>query len=77
MVRFFQKSVLSFLVFVVCGIPAWIFLGARALLEPEGFWQNLAVTGLGVWILGGFQFFGIILFIAALVSLWTHEGPVW
>jgi len=28
---------LTVLAFIVCGIPAWIWLGFRALASPEGF----------------------------------------
>ena len=36
-------------------IPLWIFLLARLVFNPQGFWQNLVLTGLGVWVLGGLQ----------------------
>lgn len=57
--RLFAFAVL----WLVCLIPTWIFLLARYLLHPEGFWQNLLVYGLGFYVLGGFQ---VVLFIAAV-----------
>lgn len=42
-------------------IPTWIFLGAREIAEPQGFWQELAFGTLGFWVLGSAQFvFGLI-----------------
>jgi hypothetical protein len=51
--------------------PFWIWLGARALLAPEGFWQNLLVFGIGVWALGGLQILCLIGLIAVFVAIWS------
>jgi hypothetical protein len=45
---------------ILCFLPSELFLVIRYLLKPVGFWQNLAVFGLGFWILGVFQFMGLI-----------------
>lgn len=45
---------------VACFSPTILFILIRYLLSPTGFWQNIAVFGLGVWILGGLQLFGFI-----------------
>lgn len=58
---------------LVALIPAWIWLAIRALLGPTGFWQNLLVTGLGVWFLGIAQFFLLALWVMATVSMWLEE----
>lgn len=52
----------------LAGIPVWLYLTASSLLNPEGFWQKLVVMGVGLYVLGGIQFF---LGIALLVWLWT------
>ena len=49
------------LVTFVCFIPTWIFLGMRMAVGPYGFWENLAILGIGLWALGGFQTIGLIL----------------
>ena len=54
------KIGVSLISVVVAGIPTWIWLLARTLLEPEGFWQEVVVLGLGVWVLGGLQIFALI-----------------
>lgn len=65
------KVFLSLLGFVVAGIPAYVWLIARHLLEPDGFWQELVTLGLGVWVLGGLQFMCIFMLIAWLVTVWS------
>lgn len=42
----------SLIVSVVAGIPMWLWLGTVELLSPEGFWQNLMVAGVGLYLLG-------------------------
>jgi hypothetical protein len=48
---------------VVCFIPLWVYLAARWLLAPQGFWQEFFLLGVGMWILGTFQIAGVILFV--------------
>lgn len=52
----------------VAGIPTWLYLGTKYALQPEGFWQNLLVLGVGVWFLGAFQ---VLLIFAFL--WWTFQ----
>jgi len=56
------------LITAICGIPTWIFIIAKNMLNPVGFWQNLALYGLGFYFLMGIQ---VLLFIAWVVILYT------
>ena len=49
------KSGVSLLVALVALIPTWVFLLVKHFTQPEGFWQNFVVYGLGVWFLGSLQ----------------------
>lgn len=63
-----SKLLLSLLGVLIAGIPVWLYLIASNLLNPEGFWQNLVVLGIGLYVLGGFQ---ILFGIGLLVWLWA------
>ncbi|MBI4091009.1 MAG: hypothetical protein HY422_03215 [Candidatus Komeilibacteria bacterium] len=54
-------------------IPFWIYLGIRVLLQPEGFWQNLVLTGIGVWLMGGIQASLFIVLLVVLYFLWAKN----
>ncbi len=59
---------------VACFLPAIIWTLIYLLLSPQGFWQKAVVFGFGVWILGGFQVLGLILFAAFWINIlveWT------
>ena len=45
---------------VITLLPTGTFFLARTMLNPEGFWQEFAVLGVGVYLLAGLQIlFGI------------------
>ena len=67
-----MKFVQSLVAFVVCFIPVWVYLLARLVFSPTGFWQNLVLFGLGIWILGGIQFLLFIGFIIWMFSIWGN-----
>lgn len=50
-------------------IPTLIYVSVRFLLEPEGFWQNFILLGIGVWILGGMQVLLLILWFMFFFSV--------
>ncbi len=52
-------------------IPSWIFLLAKYLLAPQGFWQNLVLYGLGIYILGGFQVMFFLVWAFLMFSMWA------
>jgi len=60
----------SLLIIVFSLVPTWIFLAARSLLNPQGFWQNFVVAGFGVWVLGAMQIVLGIVGLLMLAGLW-------
>ena len=44
--RFFWSALVS----VLALFPLWMYLTARFLLEPKGFWQEFFLFGVGVWL---------------------------
>ena len=67
----FAKTGITLVSLLVAGIPAWIWLLAHTLLEPDGFWQEIVVLGLGVWVLGGLQIIFLIVLLAWLIAVWS------
>lgn len=63
------KLGMSSVIVALCLTPTWVYLLARSLLEPEGFWQNLFLAGLGFWFLGSLQFCLAIVGLALLVGI--------
>ncbi len=64
----FGKILWSLLVAVIGLIPVWLYLIARMLLTPNGFWQELVLAGISLWVLGSIQ---VILFIGLLILLFA------
>lgn len=62
------------IVLALCLIPTWVFIIGRYLLAPEGFWQKFAVYGVGVWFLGGFQVFGLVIFFMFLCYVFLEPS---
>lgn len=56
---------------VIAFIPTGLYLLARYLLAPEGFWQNLLLLGVGAWLLGGLQIMLLIGLVYWLYLVWT------
>lgn len=52
-------------------IPTWFFLTVRTFAEPDGFWQELALGVVAVWVLGSIQFVCVILWIVAVFFIWN------
>lgn len=67
----FDKLFSSFLATLFCGIPTWIYLLTRWLLNPEGFLAEFLVLGLGLYVLGSIQFFLFLLWLYLLLVIWN------
>ena len=52
-------------------IPLWIYLLARTFLEPHGFWQEVFLAGVGIYILGASQIFFLIAGLVATFGILT------
>ncbi|MFA6536364.1 MAG: hypothetical protein WC250_03355 [Candidatus Paceibacterota bacterium] len=70
---FLCRCLLSLLVTLVALIPAWIYLLAKSFFVPEGFWQNLVLAGLSIWILWGIQCVLAVVAFFVLVVIWFHD----
>lgn len=67
----FKNILYSVLSLVAAFIPLWIFLFFRFLLQPNGFWQNLLIYGLGIYLLGFFQIFLLLMELIVLLKIWN------
>jgi NADH:ubiquinone oxidoreductase subunit 6 (subunit J) len=68
----FQKIWFTFAGACVAFIPSWIYFIANVLVQPEGFWQQIALGALGIFFLGSFQLIFIVFYIIILVSvIWS------
>ena len=56
---------------IFCGIPTWLYLLARWLLEPQGFIAEFLVLGLGLYVLGTFQLFLFMIWLHLLLTIWA------
>lgn len=50
-------------------IPTWLYLGARFVFSPNGFFQEVFLFGVGLWFLGGLQFIFLIALVVWLVTV--------
>lgn len=67
------KWTLTIVSLVVALLPFWIFLAVKHFFTPEGFWQNLALAGLGLWIGGGIQILLLLIFLFVLYLIWNWD----
>ena len=65
------QIVLSVIGAAVALIPTWLYMLAKALLTPEGFWQNLLLLGVGIWALDGLQILLLCGLVYWLYFVWT------
>ena len=65
------KTIGIIIALVVIFIPVEIYITARYAFEPEGFWQEIVLFGLGVWFLGVIQivflFFGFFFVVPGIL----------
>lgn len=67
---FLSRLLLSFLSLLLCLAPFWIYLMARCLFDPHGFWQNVFLVGVGFYFLGGVQIILLLAFVALMAGIW-------
>lgn len=63
----------SIIVIIIAPIPTLIYLAVRFLLSPEGYWQEIILLGIGVWVLGFIQIILIIILLVALYYIWIES----
>jgi hypothetical protein len=61
----------SVVIWALMLIPLWIFIGVRSLASPKGFWQELAMGVVGIWILGALQLVAIFWGVVLTYGLWA------
>jgi len=67
---FLTKMFFSVLGVLICGIPFWIYLSVRYFFSPHGFWQEIFLFGIGIYILGSAQVILLILLAIWLLLIW-------
>ncbi|MES2749680.1 MAG: hypothetical protein V4606_04790 [Patescibacteria group bacterium] len=65
------KTVFSLIVLGLMFLPLWFFLGARSMLNPEGFLQEFFVLGVGIWLVGAAQLMFFIVGMIVQYFIWT------
>lgn len=62
---FVARIIILIVIWTVSLIPTWLYLLTRALIDPFGFWEEIALFALFIIILGWVQFllavFGIVM----------------
>lgn len=51
-------------------VPTLVWFGLKSVVNPAGFWENLAVVGLGIWFFGGAQLVLLIWWLVGNIMLW-------
>jgi len=72
MIKLFCRLILSIILFILSCIPLGIFLGIKSSISPQGFWQQFAIYGLGIYLFGALQIILWILF--CYVLYWLMSG---
>jgi hypothetical protein len=67
-----QRLVASIVCIGIAGIPTWLFLAAKAMTNPEGFWQKIVLGGLFVYLGGGLQLILLIVLCIFLYFIWNE-----
>lgn len=58
------KVIVGLFVWIIALIPTWLYVGVRWLIDPTGFWQELAIFGIFAIIIGLVQF---LLFLGGVI----------
>lgn len=66
------KWTLTIVSLAVALLPFWIFLAVKHSFAPEGFWQNLVLAGLGLWLGGALQIILLLVFLFVLYFIWNE-----
>ena len=66
---FLTRWIFTIVSAIVAAIPIWVYLVAKTILNPQGFWQNFFLLSGGLFILGGLQIILLILFIIFLFQV--------
>lgn len=75
MLLWMKRILVGIPMFLVTFIPVWVYVGARILLQPEGFWQELALGAVGIFALAGLQV--MFLIGAFFAGIWLYTEWDW
>lgn len=64
-----KRFLLNVLLIVAALIPTWFYLFLRFVLNPQGFWQNFVLLGVGLYYLGGIQLIFLIVLAFLLYAI--------
>lgn len=67
------KLLLSILFIVVGFIPTLAYIALRWLMAPEGFWQELILTVIGIPTFGLVQLMFLILLVPVMLVVWEVD----
>lgn len=71
MKNFLFKIIASLVCIGIAGIPTWLFLTAKAMTNPEGFWQTIILGGLFIYLGGGLQLILLVVLCIFLYFIWN------
>lgn len=63
-----QKWFFTIVGFVFAILPTLFWFFVKSVLAPDGFWQQFAVYGLGLFFLGGLQIVMLIMYLFLLAT---------
>ena len=69
LVNFLIKLVMGIIITVVCFVPMELYVTAKFLLNPQGFWQNFALLGVGIYVAGAAQIFLFIIWVVLVIAI--------
>jgi hypothetical protein len=61
---------------MILGTPLWIYFWVHHMLNPQGFWQQIALGGIGLLTLGSIQLCLLFVFVVITITVWTTETSV-
>ncbi|PIP17949.1 MAG: hypothetical protein COX43_01455 [Parcubacteria group bacterium CG23_combo_of_CG06-09_8_20_14_all_35_9] len=68
-VNFLIKLIVGIVVTVICFVPVEFYIAAKFLLNPQGFWQNFALLGIGIYVAGGAQILLFIIWVMLVIAI--------
>jgi len=51
--------------------PTWLYLLAKFVFRPSGFWENFTLAGAVLWFGGGLQLILFMVLIVVLFIIWS------
>lgn len=69
LILFSVNSAFLIITLAIALLPAWTYLLIKFFLSPQGFWQNVFLLGISVWVLGGLQVVILILWLIFALKL--------